>query len=63
MIKLNLTSNEFIAINNELAKMIDMQPVSKERCIALFVRQYHNFFNTQGYLNDYSSYRIYNHDS
>jgi len=42
MIKLNLTSNEFIAILNELAKMIDMQPVSNEalHSKADIVRQY-----------------------
>jgi|GEM_PF-5716860 hypothetical protein len=30
MINLNLTSNEFIAHLNELAKTIGMEPVSKE---------------------------------
>jgi CHAT domain-containing protein len=42
MIKLNLTSNEFIAILNELAKTIAMQPVSNEvlHSKADIVRQY-----------------------
>ncbi|EDN71095.1 membrane protein [Beggiatoa sp. PS] len=42
MIKLNLTSNEFIAILNELAKTIDMRPVSNEvlHSKADIVRQY-----------------------
>jgi len=43
MIKLNLTSNEFIAIVNSLAKKIGMQPVSNEvvpHSKVDFVRQY-----------------------
>jgi len=42
MIKLNLTSNEFIAIDNELAKTIGMQPVSNEvlHSFVAIVRQY-----------------------